>query len=122
MNYTIRHLVIAAALLIGSCLFGQDLPSGNEKNSSFPPLPAWPPAQKSFRQVLAMGAAERAEFLSTRTPDQRQVLEAKLREYESLPPVEREARLCSLGLRLYLRPLMVVPLSNRLERLQTVPQ
>jgi hypothetical protein len=69
-----------------------------------------------------MDPAEREKVLATRTPWQREVLQGKLREYESLTPAERESRLCTLGLRLYLRPLMEVPLARRAERLAAVPQ
>ena len=110
-------------LIAATSVFAQSPPiAAQEKAAPLPPLPPWPPAQKSFRQVLAMNAAEREQFLSTRTPEQRQILQERVREYEALPPLEREARLCSLGLRLYLRPLMEVPLTNRLERLAAVPQ
>src|SRR5256885_12585964 len=110
-------------LIAATSVFAQSPPvPAQEKAAPLPPLPPWPPAQKSFRQVLAMNPAEREQFLSTRTPEQRRVLQARLHEYESLPPLEREARLCSLGLRLYLRPLMEVPVSNRVERLNSVPQ
>jgi len=87
-----------------------------------PILPPLPPPPINFREVLAMKPAERQKVLATRSAGQRKVIEAKLCEYEALPAAEREARLCTLALRLYLRPLMELPLSNRVDRLSTIPQ
>src|SRR2546425_3733073 len=70
------------------------------------PSPPLPPLPLDFRQLLAMAPAEREKILAARSTEDRQILEGKIREYESLPPPEREARLRSLQLRLYVRPLI----------------
>src|ERR1051325_7567036 len=103
---------VMAALLAGLPLFAQPVPTNGQQK-----LPPMPPTPIDFRKLLAMNAAERETVLATRTQQQRDVLIEKIREYESLPAAEREARLCSLQLRLYLRPLLEVPSSNRAERL-----
>jgi hypothetical protein len=84
-----------------------------------PPLP---PAPMDFRQLLAMSAAEREKVLAGRTPQDRQIIEAKLKEYDALSPEAREQRLRAVQLRLYLRPLMKVPPSNRVERIAKIPE
>jgi len=102
---------------------GQEPPASNqEKAGAVRAVPPLPPPPIDFRKLLAMKPAERETILATRTEQQRAVLQEKLREYESLPAAEREARLCSLQLRLYLRPLLELSPSNRVERLGVVPQ
>jgi len=113
---------LLAPLLVGLPLFGQttpDIAPTSEKAADrvFPPVP---PPPIDFRKLLAMKAPEREKILATRTQQQRDVLIEKLREYEALPAPEREARLCSLQLRLTLRPLLELPGSNRTERLMAI--
>jgi len=127
MNHVSINLsVLFSALLTGALgvpsLVGQGLPVAAQKGTNVAPMPPAPPMPINFRQLLGMSAAERETILVTRSPEQRQVLQNKLREYEALPPLQRESRLCTLQLRLYLRPLMEAPLSNRLERVAAVPQ
>jgi hypothetical protein len=120
------YLALLIGLLASACLFGQSAQNAKPQNAAAvslqPPLPPMPLPPVDFRQLLAMNAAEREKVFATRTEPQRQTLLEKLHEYESLPPVEREARLCSLELRLYLLPLLQIPPSNRLERVEAVPQ
>ena len=85
--------------------------------SPLPPLP-----QLDFRQLLSMTATQRQAVLANRTAADRQVLEAKLKEYDALSPDERETRLRAVQLRLYLRPLMKMAASNRVERLKAIPE
>jgi hypothetical protein len=121
MYFSIR--LSALLLVLAPAILGQAATVGGRgTNTAGPVLPPMPPPPISFRQLLAMNPAERETLLATRSPAQRQILQQKLQEYESLPPTERAARLSCLQLRLYLRPLMEVPLSNRVERLAAVPQ
>ena len=85
-----------------------------------PPIPSSP--IDSFRKMLAMPVVERETFLATRSPQQRQVLQEKLKEYELLTPEERETRLRTLELRIYLLPLMAMAASNRQPSLAAVPE
>jgi hypothetical protein len=119
-----RYLLVCAVL--GSFpLVGQeaatDAPKVPATAQGLPPAPPHRPPI-NFRQLLAMTVAEREKVLATRSEKQREVLHQKLREYDALPPIEREARLCSLELRLYLRPLLDIAVSNRVQQLETVPQ
>ena len=74
-----------------------------------------------FRELLAMTAAERKDFLTNRPPASQKLILAKVREYESLKPDQRELRLQVTDLRWYLLPLMNIPATNRTARLGKVP-
>ena len=114
-----RRALLLAILLVVSSVFGQ---TASAQTVPAPGLPPLPPPPINFREFLTMKPAEREKVLGTRSEEQRRVLEQKLREYEALPTAEREARLCTLALRLHMRPLMELPPSNRVERLSGVPQ
>lgn len=93
--------------------------TGANPNPSAPPLPT---PSVDFRKLLTMSAPEREQILSTRQARQRQILEEKLKEYDLLSVEEKEARLRSLELRLYLRPVMGMEASNRVSYLAAVPE
>lgn len=84
-----------------------------------PPLPR--PPVDYFRQLLAMTPAERAPLLAPRPPESRRALEAKLAEYENLPPAEREARLRATELRWHLTRLIRIPSADRSNAVVVVP-
>jgi hypothetical protein len=69
-----------------------------------------------------MSAAEREQALAGRSAEARKILESKLKEYEALPPEEREIRVRAVQFRVYLRPLMEVPASNRVDQLARIPE
>ena len=85
-----------------------------------PPLP--PSPLDYFRRILAMSATERETLLAEKPPAVRKVLENKLREFDTLSAAERQSRLRALELRWYLRPLMQMPASNRVSRLNAIPE
>lgn len=74
-----------------------------------------------FREVLAMTPEEQGKFLSSRPPETRRRIEAKLTEYTALSPDERELRLRATELHWYLLPLMKMPASSRAERIALIP-
>lgn len=76
----------------------------------------------SFRELLAMTPAERKQFLAGRAPQIQRPILAKIREYESLGPNQRELRLKDTELYYWLWPLMNTPASNRPTLLALVPQ
>jgi hypothetical protein len=76
----------------------------------------------TFREVLAMNPAEREEYLSSRPLPSRRLMEAKLREYESLSPNLRELRLRVTELHWYLLPLMTTPATNRADQVARIPR
>lgn len=95
-------------------------PSQLQAKVPMPPLPLSP--IEHFRQILAMTPEERAKAMEFRSPKARQFLEAKLKQYEALRPEERENRLRTLELRWHLVPLMKMAPSNRVARLETIPE
>jgi hypothetical protein len=75
-----------------------------------------------FRELLAMNPGERMQALSNRPPENRKPILAKVREYESLDPNQRELRLQATDLRWYLWPLMNSSVTNRSEQLANIPE
>ena len=80
-----------------------------------PPLP--PNPVDTFRKILGMSEPEREKFLATLAPDKRQVVVLKLEEYQGLSAEDREKRLRALQARVWVRQLIKVAPSNRVERL-----
>jgi len=74
-----------------------------------------------FRALLEADADELPKLLAGRSPENQQRVLAKLREYESLPPDERELRLRATELQWYLVPLLSLSGTNRQARLAQVP-
>ena len=68
-----------------------------------------------------MTPGERQRALANRTPESRKIILAKLREYASLDPAQRELRLQVTELQFYLLPLMTAPATNRTARLESIP-
>jgi hypothetical protein len=91
-------------------------------------LPPSPPLSGTpvdwFRQLLSMTPIERERALAEadRTEDQKQVLRAKVLEYEALPVAERERRLHAIQLRMWISKLLPMAPSNRVERLAAIPE
>ena len=83
------------------------------------PLPTLSSPVEVFRRLLAMTPAEQKQFVAGREPEQQRRILAKLREYESLRPNQRELRLRATELQWYLTPLLSVPSANR--PLQSAP-
>jgi hypothetical protein len=83
-----------------------------------PPLP--PSPVDTFRRILAMAQPDREKFLAALTPEKRQVVMLKLDEYQGLSAQEREARLRALQVRVWVRQLIKVAPSNRVDRLAAV--
>ncbi len=86
------------------------------------PLPLLRSPVDSFRALLVMPLAERREFLATRATNVQARLVAKIREYQSLTPEERELRLKATELRWYLQPLMRSSPTNRAAQLALIPE
>src|SRR5438093_994178 len=78
-----------------------------------PPVPNLVSPVTAFRKLLAMTPAERAQQLASRSPENREALLKKIREYKSLGPDECELRLQATELRWYLTKLLAIPATNR---------
>lgn len=89
---------------------------------SAPPMPQAP--IDFFRLLLSLLPAERGKLLEERSlaPEQRQILLAKIKEYEAMTPEQRELRLGVTELSSYLVPLMNAALNDRHEHLQRIPE
>jgi hypothetical protein len=74
-----------------------------------------------FRKLLAMTPAGQKDFLTDKSPEHQKRILAKVREYESLKPDQRELRLRVTELHWYLSPLLTAPATNRAEQLAAVP-
>jgi hypothetical protein len=128
--------VLAAALWTGKVALG---PAFSAASGAAPtPAPRTPPAPAStntlagpassrppvetFRELLAMNPFERKRSLADRPPHiQRRIL-AKIREYESLSPNQRELRLKATELYYYLWPLLNTAPTGRQPLLAAVPE
>lgn len=88
--------------------------------SSLQPPVVKPPVDL-FRSLLAMSPGDRTEFLARHTPEAQKLILAKVREYESLTPDQRELRLRVTELRWYLLPLLSAPDTNRTPQLNSIP-
>ena len=120
---------IYSALLLVTWLVPARLSAANLTNAAaILPVPPTLPAQffKSpvtiVRELLAMTPVERRQSLSNRPPEIASRILAKVREYESLKPNERELRLRATELQWYLQPLMSLAPTNREARLARIPE
>jgi hypothetical protein len=88
--------------------------------------PPKPPASGTpidfFRQLLVANPETRSKMLAAKSTQHRQVLEKSLRSYDALAPGEREVRLRAMELRYRLSPLLRLTPSNRVERLNQMPE
>lgn len=118
-------LALAASLLVGVSVSAQEPvhPTGNVR-VPLPPPPV-PPARKAptdlFRELLAASPSAREAMLTNRTPAARNLIESKLREFEVLPPDQRELRLRVAELQFYLSPLLRAAPEGRARLLGAAP-
>jgi hypothetical protein len=98
------------------------LHGGGDAALPYPPIPAMKSPVDFFRNLLAQTPPERRLSLSNRPPAARSRILAKLREYESLNPDERELRLRATELQWYLQPFMSEPRADREARLALIPE
>lgn len=75
-----------------------------------------------FRNLLLMQTDARTRELAAKPARLREVLTTRLREYDTLTPAEREARLRATELRFYLNPLLTTIPATRAPQLATVPE
>jgi hypothetical protein len=87
-----------------------------------PPLPAPRSPVQTFRELLAAPVAQRQAYLVRKSPAARELIEAKLTEFESLSGPERELRLELAQLQYFLSPLLAVEPPQRGPLLAAVPE
>jgi hypothetical protein len=93
-----------------------------KRNVAPPPLPKVKPPIEFFRELLALSPNERERLLADKTPEQKKVVLAKLKEYEAMEIEKRELKLKVTELRWYLAPLMKITPAERVEWLVTIPE
>src|SRR5215471_8418641 len=97
-------------------------PTNSARTVVRPPKPILRSPVAIFRELLAMNFMEQMRYLTNRTPQERNLILAKVREYKSLKPTERELRLRVTELHWYLLPLLRMPATNRVNRLAMIPE
>jgi hypothetical protein len=125
MNYLRPAIFCLALSVVVVARAENSLPVLPKKNFVTPtnliPLPQTVSPVQFFRQLLVMSPRERASFLTNRPPALREKILAKVREYQTLSPDERELRLRATELRWYLVPLMRLAPVDRADRLAAMP-
>ncbi len=87
-----------------------------------PPLPVQRSPVQTFRELLAAAPPQRSAYLAKKTPKSRELIEAKLREFEALSPAQRELRLQVAQLQFFLSPLLATEPAARADLLATLPE
>jgi hypothetical protein len=89
---------------------------------AMPPLPpTMKPPVAFFRELMAASFGERIRLLNNRAPASRGAILAKVHEYESMQPDERELRLKATELQWWLMPALKLSATNRDDYLSRVP-
>jgi hypothetical protein len=96
-------------------------PAKSSSTAIMPPVPQMQSPVVFFRELLSMSAAERLNTLTNRSPEVRQRLLQKVKEYQAMPPDERELRLRATELRWYLIPLLRQSPTNRIAMFTQMP-
>jgi hypothetical protein len=109
---------LATVLIAGQISF---CPAVAQEAPGRPPLPLLRSPVDSFRELLALTPEERKTALATRPPESQKRILAKLREYLSMKPDERELRLRATEVRWHVIPLLTTPATNREAQLRFVP-
>ncbi len=98
-------------------------PAAPAPGTRVPQTPPMPPSPvEFFRQVLAMTPEGRDQALEKYSAKTREFVGGKLKEFDALSPEERENRLRTMELRWQLLPLMSMAASNRVLRIQGLPE
>ncbi len=76
----------------------------------------------AFRNLLLLQPDARTRELAAKPAHLREVISTRLREYDALPPAEREARLRATELRYHLKPLLTLAPVARAPQLAAIPE
>jgi hypothetical protein len=114
-------LCLFLTLGAGTCSFAEDTaPVPTPAQMLPPPAPLKSPIAL-FRTLLASAPAEREKILAGRTPEKRQGILEKLKEYEALRPDERALRLKTTELQWYLSRLLPLSPAVRAREVVGIP-
>lgn len=110
MTHRVPVLFVSCLLYVTANCFGQP-------NIQPPPFPSQSSPVDVFRMLMTTNAAGREQFLASKSPEARRVIETKLREYSIMVADQREARLRALQIRWYTLQLMRLDSAERAKRL-----
>jgi len=116
--------MLGAGQILFSPLLAQeatDPADATESEQNKLPMPLLTSPVDAFRELLDMTLEERKQALAARPPEIQKRILAKVREYLSLKPDERELRLRATELRWYVVPLLNTPATNRAAQLNFIP-
>jgi hypothetical protein len=116
--------MLGAGQILFSPLLAQEatnLSGATESEQDKPPLPLLTSPVDDFRELLDLSPEERKEAVAHRPPETQKRILAKVREYLSMKPDERELRLRATELRWYVIPLLNTPATNRAVQLMFIP-
>lgn len=117
------HYTVVSLLLATGAAWAQDsLQSGTVETSLKTGLQPGQSPVEVFRKILGMTPSEREQFLTNYPVAVRSRIAEKAKEYQSLEEPLRELRLRTTELRWYLLPLLKMSPTNRVERLQQIPE
>src|SRR4051794_8506284 len=94
-----KTMFLTSVLSLSQALFAQspsappnpEVPGARQREVPIPEPPAAPKSPiEFFRELLAMELADRHTALADRSPENRKLILAKVRQYESLNPDQRE--------------------------------
>jgi Protein of unknown function (DUF3106) len=120
MNTVRKWQVVLLASELVVCSAGHALAA--TKPADGPPMPVSRSPVEFFRKLIVATPEEVDQLLRNRSPEQQNVIKAKITEYRLYPPEIREWRLKATELRWYLTPLMRLPAESRGQLLETVPE
>jgi hypothetical protein len=110
-------LIVGCLVMSATATFAQAGPAAK------PPMPPMSPSPvEMFRMLMFTNAAGREQFLASKSPAARAIIEAKLREYEEMTLQQREERLRSLQLGWYALQLMGLKPADRAAQLANLPE
>lgn len=111
--------------LLALCLWAQSptesTPPAPAASAVMPQLPPVRSPVDFFRELLSKEPADQLASLANRPPESRTLILAKIKEYQSLTPEQRELRLRVTELHWFLVPLMSTPATNRTAQLALIP-
>lgn len=110
-------MIPRTSIVVVLCLLCMAANSFAQQNQPPPPLPPQSSPVDLFRMLMATNANGREQFLASKSPEARRIIESKLREYGNLVVDQREARLRALQVRWHTLQLMKLEPAERAKRL-----
>jgi hypothetical protein len=100
----------------------QSTPLTRAARPGLPPLPPPQSPVSSFRELIEMSPEARAKALEKKPEASRKIVEARLKEFDVLPPDQRKVRLRLMQLRWELMLLVRNSPTNRTQNMSLIPE